>query len=73
MLFRSIREQLKAPEKNQLDGLDDSRGHIGVMNVHKRIRLLYGEHYGLEIQSIEGKGTIIEIRLPKTLTGETKG
>lgn len=37
----------------------------GVLNVHKRIRLLFGEPFGLTIQSSLGVGTIIEILLPR--------
>ena len=38
----------------------DSKGY-GVQSVHKRIQLLYGEHYGLQYESIEGKGTTVTL------------
>lgn len=41
-----------------------NRSHIGVCNVHERIRLKYGEGYGLTIQSMEGKMTRVVMRLP---------
>lgn len=41
-----------------------NRTHIGVINVQKRIKLLYGEDYGMSIRSQKGKGTQIIIRLP---------
>jgi len=37
---------------------------IGIFNVHQRIRLLFGEPYGLDIRSELGKGTEITITLP---------
>ena len=37
---------------------------IGVSNVHKRIRLKYGEPYGLSITSEVGRGTEVSILLP---------
>lgn len=37
---------------------------IGVKNVNERIRLYFGEIYGLEIQSEPDEGTRIRIRLP---------
>jgi two-component system sensor histidine kinase YesM len=40
------------------------RGHIGLANVNRRVRLYYGEAYGLEIQSTVGSGTIVTLRLP---------
>lgn len=38
--------------------------NVGVMSVHKRIRILYGDRYGLVIQSKTGEGTTVCIRLP---------
>jgi len=40
---------------------DDS---IGIANVNKRIKLYYGEEYGLEIKSAENIGTITYITMP---------
>ncbi|MWV46791.1 HAMP domain-containing protein [Paenibacillus sp. HJL G12] len=37
---------------------------IGVANVHDRIRLLYGEEYGVSITSQKGEGTKVRITLP---------
>jgi len=37
---------------------------IGVKNVNERIKLLYGEIYGVEITSTLGEGTKVRIRLP---------
>lgn len=36
----------------------------GMINVHSRIRINYGEQYGLTIKSEENKGTIVTILLP---------
>jgi two-component system sensor histidine kinase YesM len=45
-----------------------SRGHlftgIGMRNVHERLTLLYGEPYGVQIQSRAGEGTTVRIELP---------
>lgn len=37
---------------------------IGVNNVHQRIKLNFGEAYGLTIQSEQGKGTTVILMLP---------
>ena len=37
---------------------------IGVKNVNERIRLYFGEEYGLSIWSEPDEGTVIKIRLP---------
>lgn len=41
-----------------------NRSHVGVCNVHERIRLKYGEEFGLSIQSIKGKMTQVVLHLP---------
>lgn len=54
----SINEMLNNP--NELDG-----NRIGLLNVHNRLRLSYGEDSGLRISSIEGKGTKIIFTIPR--------
>ncbi|MCD9020668.1 cache domain-containing sensor histidine kinase [Cohnella silvisoli] len=47
--------------------LNDPSGRnqsIGIVNAHRRIRLHYGEPYGLDIHSESGKGTTVTIRFP---------
>ncbi|QNK59576.1 sensor histidine kinase [Paenibacillus sp. PAMC21692] len=39
--------------------------HIGLSNVNQRIRLIFGENYGIRIFGKEGEGTIVEMRIPK--------
>lgn len=41
--------------------------HIGLSNVNQRIKLLYGDEYGLHIESAVGKGTAVRIELPKDI------
>ncbi len=41
---------------------------IGIRNVHDRIRLAYGERYGLSIESEVGEFTRVRIRLPRRST-----
>ena len=36
----------------------------GLYNVHERIRLNFGEEYGIDIQSTYGEGTVVRILLP---------
>lgn len=43
---------------------DKAMGGIGVHNVIERIRLYYGEDFGVEYFSVETIGTVAEIRLP---------
>lgn len=43
----------------------DVKAGIGVNNVNERIRLYFGEHYGIEIESELEEGTTVKVWLPK--------
>lgn len=43
-----------------------SSKHIGINNVNRRIKMTFGDQYGLYIKSIEGAGTVFTIKLPVT-------
>ena len=51
-----------------LQSMDDvealDRTHIGIANVNQRIRLRFGDDYGVKFSSEEGKGTRVEIHMP---------
>ncbi|WP_395547405.1 MULTISPECIES: sensor histidine kinase [unclassified Lacrimispora] len=53
----------------------EKEGHtgIGVRNVDRRIRLHYGEAYGIFIESTYGEGTIVSLRIPKDHEAVTEG
>ena len=44
---------------------DDRHTGLGLVNVHKRIRLYCGERYGLSFESALGQGTTVTILLPQ--------
>jgi two-component system sensor histidine kinase YesM len=47
---------------------------VGLINVHKRIQLRFGEEYGLRIESEPDRGTTVVIHLPyKEMGGEASG
>lgn len=60
-----LREKLKL---NQLAGGEDDslyhRGGIGLMNVHRRIQMVFGEEYGLSVESRQGEGTRMTLSMP---------
>ncbi len=52
-----------------LSGVNSGEGKIyGLYNVNERIKLFYGEEYGISIESTKDAGTRVVIRLPKKQT-----
>ncbi|NSW90034.1 MAG: sensor histidine kinase [Firmicutes bacterium] len=45
---------------------DEAGGSIGLHNIQSRIKLYFGEEYGISIFSKESEGTTVEIRIPNT-------
>jgi len=59
-------ERLLAHDDRRLpkkDGATDGAG-IGLINVHRRIQLSFGQEYGLTIQSEPDAGTVVRLKLP---------
>ena len=44
---------------------------IGIKNIQERMRLYFGPEYGLQIDSTQGEGTIITMRMPLITQDET--
>lgn len=43
---------------------EDKKDEYGIKNINKRIKLHYGNHYGLSYQSEQGAGTTVYIKFP---------
>ena len=54
--LKQVQSLLSTPE--------NATNHIGLFNVQRRIKLLYGEKYGLSVESVQGEGTVVRIVLP---------
>ncbi|AZO94347.1 sensor histidine kinase [Halocella sp. SP3-1] len=60
-------EQIKLGIQKQDIVTDSSKGSdigIGLVNIHKRIQLYYGNDFGLEVKSWEDIGTVVTISYP---------
>ena len=57
--IRRIATGLDQPEAEQ-----DDQYNIGLSNVHQRIRILFGEGYGLSVSARKNHGTTVEIKMP---------
>ncbi|HAA25083.1 MAG TPA: sensor histidine kinase [Ruminiclostridium sp.] len=56
-----IKTILSAPEHA---GRTNRHTNIGLRNVDRRIKIYYGEEYGVQIQSREGRGTTVTLSFP---------
>lgn len=71
-LWLTVRDNGLGMTKEQVESLLSESPHvtsrkgsgIGVKNVNERIRLYFGEQYGLQIDSEPDEGTLIRIHLP---------
>jgi len=61
---------LHALERNLGRGEDASQKGFGVFSVHHRIRLVFGEKWGLSYVSTPGQGTTVTVRQPLVPEGE---
>ncbi|WP_182299407.1 sensor histidine kinase [Cohnella cholangitidis] len=58
------KEKLERITTSEEESLYPGLYSIGVKNVNERIKLYYGEEFGLRYRSEEGKGTIVTVLLP---------
>jgi len=67
-------DKLEAIRQAMSDFENLDRTHIGLANVNQRIKLRFGEQYGVTIDSKENEGTTVQILMPLVPadTGETE-
>jgi len=46
---------------------------VGLSNVHERLKSLFGEDYGLRMESTEGQGTTVYVRVPLMVDADEGG
>ncbi len=57
-----VLEQLNAALRKA--DIAKSEGHIGLQNVNQRIRLFFGDEYGVHVESLSGQWTRVKLSLP---------
>ena len=63
-LLLGYRPYCGAELKKRLEEEDTQEGvHIGLLNTHKRLELIYGEDYKIRLLSRPGRGTMIELKI----------
>ena len=69
--LRRLDVETDVPEKEEEK--KPARGGIAVVNVNRRIKLLFGEEYGIHVYSKEGIGTDVIVELPLVRDGDRQG
>ena len=63
--LRELNEKLNIQSFDYVKPDGERKGGIAMINVNNRIKLLYGEQYGINIYSTENVGTDVELTLPR--------
>ncbi|MBE7037225.1 MAG: sensor histidine kinase, partial [Ruminococcaceae bacterium] len=58
-------EELETLRRDLHDSKELTGQHIGIRNVNQRIKLVFGENYGLSVDSKKGEGTQVQVLIPK--------
>lgn len=56
-----LRREIERPCK-------DTEGGFGLANVNERIRIYFGDYYGMQIDSVQGEGTTVTVTIPALQT-----
>ena len=56
-----LRREIERPCK-------DTEGGFGLANVNERIRMYFGDYYGMQIDSVQGQGTTVTVTIPALQT-----
>lgn len=59
------REQLETLNSRLSDTEYMGDGHIGLYNINKRLKIVFGENYGITVDSVPGRGTKVRVVIPK--------
>ncbi|WP_419513476.1 sensor histidine kinase [Hominenteromicrobium sp.] len=63
----AILQLFRESPENHLDDTQ-TQSRLGLLNIQKRIHLMYGTEYGLTLQNLPAGGSRVTIRLPKITT-----
>lgn len=62
--LKELNEKLKSLSLDDVNPKSEKKGGIAILNVNNRIKLLFGEEYGIYVYSHQDVGTDVEISLP---------
>lgn len=80
ILVITVKDNGTGIEKEKFDDIQaaleskviDTSRHLGLVNTNARIRIRYGEKYGLQIETAPNDGTTVKIQIPVEVSGKDK-
>ncbi len=60
-------------EPGRLESIREDDESIGLANTNRRLKLAYGERFGLSIDSVRGEGTVVLLELPAECASGSAG
>jgi two-component system sensor histidine kinase YesM len=67
--LRQVRESLQMNRTLTFEPVSRPRRGIGLHNVHARINMMFGEGYGIRMESQKGEGTTVTVVIPIPIKG----
>ena len=64
-------QKLETLQHSLRSGMITDTDGYGIFNVNERVRLYFGEEYGLKLESVPGKGTVASVTIP-WITGKER-
>ncbi len=63
-----LNRKLRENDKDVIESGDS----IGIYNINARLKMLYGQDYGLSVESAYGEGTCVRLRIPRMKVDEVE-
>lgn len=62
-----LKAKLKGTNNEKKLIMSNVEEHLGILNINRRIKLIYGNEFGIDIESVHNEGTTVTIVVPKII------
>ena len=68
--LQTLQGALSGNVEPQRNIFETTNGNLGLVNVNERIKLVYGKEFGIRINSIQGEGTVVSVKIKQVSVEE---